>query len=1045
MPKYTVVPGELKGHHLVLSRIKAALQSRDFSSIIIFPTLSLLNEIREEIMAGPELNGLGGVRLLLFEGFIEELVGRFGIEGRRPSSIEQELLITEAFNRLVQVGALSYLNRIPFSASYRQALLEGIREWKRAGLTPEILKEWASDQNAKEKELALVYQAYQQLLIHRGIQEEDLILNRLAKQRAEAGKVPETDLVMVYGFTDLTPLQNDYLKILEFWFDFEFIIDPTTAPVLQKMVARQFPVKFPDYEATPTNNALEKLQNYLWIEKPGVIGLQPEDYSLRLIQAAGSIREAAAIAREIVGIMLGKPGCRWEDFLIITPNPREFCKTAEPIFKKYGLHLRGSENRTGREFPALNLFYEMLTAGDNDWQWPEMELLIRHYYAGTDPASGDRFLLWLGEGYGAISSRMRWLGLTQEQGFVQGMAEAGFEIEPLARLLDWLAKIPEQALLKDYLDLAQQWFKSQKFCSGEKFPEDFELLALEVENFQAVQAGIEIIEVIKQTVTGLKIFQTELPLREFQQFINDYWSELTVKPAGGKNQSIRVLPPREARGLRAPVAFITGLEQGKFPRVYVNDWKLGLSDRRDLRSIGIELETGEQYRDQEAFAFYWSIQTAGERLYFVYRDQDGGGQPLNRSIFLDEVLQWVPDLEQRAIRYGLAPRVRSSIEECYTINERKEWLAYTLLKAIDRIGPERLELVRTFLGEEEYYRLALQIHDWNCAEGKGDLGEDRGVDQLLKARFGADHLYSITAIEDYRSCPYRFFLKHVLKARPAPRPTLLPELLDLGILYHAILREFGKRVRGQSLVKGEMERYWEIITEIMTEQYREWRRWTGSELAEMILFLKQEEIRLTLRRWLEAETKWTEATNGRFKMDQFEWGFGIAGAGSGWEIKNQPYRLEDGSNTINIWGRIDRVDTDSDGNFTVYDYKLGKGPVVKDLVELKNLQIPVYLMALEQLYSGSGQAAGGCYLGLREPSRAGGGVWNRDKLGSVLKSKGLLEQAEWDDFLETVRGEIAAAVSGIRSGHFGLTGDDCPKYCEYSSCCRRLEREVSEG
>lgn len=1047
MPKLTVIPGELRENQVILSKIKTALREHDFTSIFIFPTLSLLNEIRKKLLDETDLGGIGGVRLLLFEGFIEEMIRRFGIEGRRPSALEQELLVKEAFFKLNQTGKLAYLNRTPFSTGYCRALLEGIHEWKRAGLTPEIFKDWAEGQNSKEQELALVYEEYQRLLVERGLYEEDLLLDYLEELRAKAGEMPETTQVLLYGFTDLTPLQNDYLKILEFWFDIEFLIDPTIAPELQSIVSGQFGVKLPQSQpCNSSKNILEELQNNFWTKKPVATSMNLEDLSLQMIQAAGPIREAAGIAREIIKLISENPGYHWDDFLIITPNYREFIKTAGPVFDQYGIDIGGRSGRNAIEYPVVSRFYEVLTACDNDWQWPEMELLIRHYYSDSDSSLGDRLLLWIGQCYGGVSSRRRWLDLLEDQRFGQRAAEAGLDLKPLLMLIEWLNKIPERAFLKDYLDLARQWFKANRFCETGKFSEDPEILALEVENIQAAQACIETLEEISRATVGLSCFQTELSLKEFRRFINECWSELTIPRAAAHGYpSIRTLPPREARGLRARVVFVAGLEQGIFPRVYVNDWKLSPAARRELRTIGIDLETGEQYRLQEALAFYWSLQTARERLYLVYRSQDDGGQPQNRSIFLDEVLQWVPELEQRAIRYGLAPWVPKLRNDCHCATEHNEWLVTILLNPEAQIGPEEWNQLRASLSEPIRRRLALRLRDWLRAGLRIKLADDQGIIQSINAAFGENHCYSITAIEDYRSCPYRFFLKHVLKIKPAPKPTLLPEMLDLGLLYHAILREFGEKFRGQRLCREETDRYWKILTELIEEQYQEWQRWSGSQPAEMILTLKLEEIRKTLKRWLESELDWTEATAGRFKFDQFEWSFGINGDISGPETLTAPYRLEEDQLVINIWGRIDRVDRDQSGNFTVYDYKLGKGPTAKELIELEDLQIPLYLLALEQFHFGSGQAIGGSYLGLRNPSRGNGGIWNKERLGPVLKGKGLLEPEQWEGLLDGVKKQIIAAVIGIRSGDFKLTEGDCLKYCEYRDCCRRSEREVEQN
>ena len=551
---------------------------------------------------------------------------------------------------------------------------------------------------------------------------------------------------------------------------------------------------------------------------------------MQLIEEAGSEREINGIAREIAKLISENPGYRWEDFLIITPNVQEFLKIVGPIFLQYRLRIDEGPTRTAREYPAVNVLYEALTAIDTDWQWPEMELLIRHFYRGPASGSGDRLLLWIGQHYGGVSSRRRWLDLVEGDRFLLSATEAGFDLTPLKQLVDWLNKIPNQSYLKDYLDLARKWFETQLVLNRESLSGTPSLLVLEIENYQAAQGSISVLEEIGRLADDLQCLQGKISVGEFQELISYYWESILVC-SGGKEQAIKAVHPREARGLKASVVFVAGLEQGTFPRVYVNDWKLVPAARRELRTLGIDLETGENYQLQEALAFYWSLQTARDRLYLVYRNQDSAGQPQNRSMFLDEVLQWVPELEGRIIRYGLAPQIYDSESHRHSALERKEWLIRALLRDEAEIGPEGIEDILKMLQEAECRSLAWRLLERRNCKTQVDLGENRAALQLLNARFGDEHRFSITAIEDYRSCPYRFFLKHLLRVRPAPKPTLLPELLDLGNFYHGILREFGKEFRGQSLRLDELEDYRKTIDACLKEASQEWRRWSGSDLA----------------------------------------------------------------------------------------------------------------------------------------------------------------------------------------------------------------------
>jgi ATP-dependent helicase/DNAse subunit B len=193
---------------------------------------------------------------------------------------------------------------------------------------------------------------------------------------------------------------------------------------------------------------------------------------------------------------------------------------------------------------------------------------------------------------------------------------------------------------------------------------------------------------------------------------------------------------------------------------------------------------------------------------------------------------------------------------------------------------------------------------------------------------------------------------------------------------------------------------------------------------------------------LKSELEWEVKSNGRFKIRFLEFGFGLIRGDFDSASLIKPFELENEGVSIKIWGKVDRVDADTEGNFIVYDYKSGRGPSVKELLQVDYLQIPVYLMALEELYFGADKAAGGSYLGLKEPSRSRGGVWNAERLRVVLNGKGLLEEKEWYDWLTAVKTLLCNSVKAIRNSEFFPTNKECPPFCEYQSCCRRSEREV---
>ena len=1068
LPQITTVNGELRTHRRLLSHLGQALKTKDFSWMVIFPTLSLLQFIQDELLNQPGIQGIGGVRFFLFEGFLEEMAERFGLNQRNPSALERNLLIAQSFHILVAEGKMDYLNRVPFTASYRQAILQGIDEWKRSRLTPEIFKQWAAGQGEKEQQLALLYQSYQESLAQFGFSEADFILTEL---QAKQGLFPveQPTRVLLYGFTDLTPLQNAFIHVLSAWFDFEIILDPTNVNDFQELSAHYFHIpqisgdmisskgEFEQENGRVTKpdpcNALTRLQEHFWIGEPENIPLEPGDQSLGLIQTAGVIRQATGIAREIAALWKDDPALKPDDFLILAPDPAGFLRTAAPVFKEYQLPL-AEPKRPVTEFPCVNKLVNLLTAANNEWQWLDLEVLIRHYYREDAPA-GDRLLFMISERYGALSGRERWLKLVNSENFRQYFLEMGFNLEPLSQAVGHLAGVPLRASLKAYLWVIKElitgymrpWaMKPDGIIGTDKNGREMESGWLL--NFRAAQLIDRSLDEWTAFLEKAPEFETEIGISEFNTLINDYLltrSGLEVEPLKAGQTGIRVLPPREARGLKARIVFITGLEQGVFPRIYINDWKVETTGRFELKKRGIELETGAHYYIQEKLAFYWALQSATNKLYLVYQDQDSTGQPINRSILLDEVLEWTPGLADYRKYYPLAPGLPETLAECHSVYEVRSCIARFLgcdpaeFAADDRFGCQKL--LRTV----PYRQLVSRIRGWQLRRDGpvAPLFSNPASLQMIAKMFGPDHVFAITALEDYRSCPYRFFGKRILNVQPAQKVELTPSALDLGSLYHQILESFGDNYRDQSLLPDNAGVHERLLEDCFQNYYREWQENAADDLAQLMLLLQENSIRRNLRRWLHSELQWAVETKNRFHIKYLEFAFGLVKGDYDPASQSNPCQLGEGPDQVKLWGKIDRVDTDAGGHFVVYDYKSGRGPSVKEIIQGDYLQLPVYIIALEQLLFGAGATVGGSYLGLKAPSRSRGGVWRRIQMAGFAGA-GVLKEADWQNWLNEVQSVIINTVKSIRSGEFQRIGD-CFRYCEFQDVCRCAGWEVDRA
>jgi hypothetical protein len=158
-----------------------------------------------------------------------------------------------------------------------------------------------------------------------------------------------------------------------------------------------------------------------------------------------------------------------------------------------------------------------------------------------------------------------------------------------------------------------------------------------------------------------------------------------------------------------------------------------------------------------------------------------------------------------------------------------------------------------------------------------------------------------------------------------------------------------------------------------------------------------------------------------------------------------------------LHGRIDRVDEGA-GVGLVHDYKLAREvtPVAK-FVEKGTLQLPLYLLALRELWGID--VIGGLYQPLRPTSdpRPRGLVRAEDGeelLADLdLYDRDLLPTSDFEAALNDAAGRATAAVERMRSGSIdrdpgpprGVRGhNQCPKYCGFAPICRRERAPFGE-
>jgi RecB family exonuclease len=269
--------------------------------------------------------------------------------------------------------------------------------------------------------------------------------------------------------------------------------------------------------------------------------------------------------------------------------------------------------------------------------------------------------------------------------------------------------------------------------------------------------------------------------------------------------------------------------------------------------------------------------------------------------------------------------------------------------------------------------------------------------------------WSVSAIETYLDCPFKFFAQHVLKLEEEPEDEEIMDPRRQGQFVHDVFESFFRGWQGaghrgitpqnldqaREMFRGVVDRALERLPE--AEAGLERTRLLGSPaaagLGDAVFRMEAERPTAVVERLLEQ----------RLDGDIL-----IATA--------------QGPRTIRLRGKADRIDLLADGTFRLIDYKLGWPPN-----RARALQLPIYSLSAEQQLAGRrgrnwalGEAV---YLAFKGPRR-------------VVP---LFAPADRSKVLAEAQQRLADTVDAIDRGEFPPTPDDvwrCES-CSFASVCRK--------
>jgi hypothetical protein len=527
-------------------------------------------------------------------------------------------------------------------------------------------------------------------------------------------------------------------------------------------------------------------------------------------------------------------------------------------------------------------------------------------------------------------------------------------------------------------------------------------------------------------------------------------------PAG-----LRVLEATDVRGLQFKALFIAGLVEGGFPLRASRDWIYPHEERDRLKKYGLTLEDiSPATLLKEEHYFYQSACRATERLYLTRPVQLEDDSETVASYYIDELRRAIAPrtIEPEVVRRDYDGKAIAAVSNTQELSvslvrqqerhlhhgEKQKLLPQPRIKRL-------LTLARNdgFLTETALRRIEIERERAGSQFGPYD-GQitDPNLLALLQRKFGSDFVHSASGLSVFGNCAYRFFAQRVLKLEPRGEAALDLQAIDAGKLLHDILRRFFEKHRREALhMKDHPKLRYELL-EIADGVFDEHER-VVPPLNRQIWKIDREIRKILLEQVLLYELHLQEESEAKGVVPSF---FEIAFGGSRMSAKD-PSSVEDpltltrdtfvGEETMKISGQIDRVDLARDNTLIAYDYKLSVGATKEDIRSARQLQIPIYLEALEKLILPEADVAGGGYYIIRGGNdRRNRGMYRKDKTDYYrikASTMAVMSEEEWREIRNEVIARIWDFLDQMRAGRFLVNPAERTKtckFCDFSAVCR---------
>lgn len=961
------------------------------------------------------------------------------------------IILQQSFSEVKLNYFSNYEDEVPKGTIER--IRNVISEYKRHGISADKLRNEVNSLSGTEKTKALdianVYEVYQKKITALGQNETGDIYTALTAldfnvfQQHFSSLYPGVDLIIIMGFDEFTRPEVEIINILsrlkglELFLSFDYYrFNPMIFSHLDScykyLIEKGFR-EITDKSFSLYTGFQDEVRENLFLKKDN-IPVKTYKTDIKIISAPTREKEIELIASKIKELVLNKK-VRPDQICIVFNLISNYSSTVRDIFSLYGLPFNLTDRFSlDTASPVVSLI-SFLEIGENDFYYKNIFRALSGSILEIEGINVTN-LMKASVNLKIISGFDNWqrnlnealLTVQEDENDSEGTVEliesyrrALADIDKIREYLNpFLRKMNISEFRNNLKNLVNRLDIPVKILSNDA--DEAEKNVKSVNTF--LETTDEIIALLEEQYSLNEKFALKFFLHNLRNGISSSRYNIREKPGYG----VQITTMNEIRGLKFDYLFIAGMCDGDFPTRFSPEIFFSGS----LAKVKGEIN----HLTEQRYLFYQSLCAWNNKLYLTFPRRDERKEFV-QSDFLREFTNIFAITQEDEKNYG---------NSLYT---KEQLLVYIGRNGLSR-AEKLIDLNSTGVRREEIEEamsidigrtenpFAENIYRGYLSRELSDSGKVR-LEKLKQRQF------SVSQLETYALCPYRYFAERVLKLDIFKEPTEEIEALELGSLIHSILFSFYTALKQEDIIlyncsNDTLDKAEKLLFMIAERKVNEVN--FNSPLSfferEKIFGIEGNRKNSILYKFLIAERE----NDAGYVPEFFEAGFGqVKGE------KDEKVLVEElKADGIKVRGKIYRIDINRDEKtYKVFDYKTGKSRLSRqDIFNGLQLQLPLYLYAAKEIikseFNENYEPAGALIYSLRYDSSDFG----RDEVsfGRKATDKEIIEG--YKKLIEICLAAIKRYVKGIGRGDFRLSQIDKREekachYCSFRPICRIQE------